>query len=196
MGACMQHRGLCLGLPLVLLAAAGSAFADGAYFSEVAYPKLPEIPAQRAVIAWRGGVETLIVESTLDSESKVVGWVLPLPGEPTRLEKVDPGVLTTLAVAVAPRFVHDLRWPVGLLLLGLLVTVPIILISIFERDPARRRRRLGLAVLLGLLAGVMVLAVAPGFPGAGHLGGGSGEPAVRVVSTEHVGSYDVSVLRA
>jgi hypothetical protein len=66
-----------------MLAAAPAARGDGMYFPEHAFPELPTIPMQRALIVHKGGMETLVVESTFKSGSPGVGWVLPLPAEPT-----------------------------------------------------------------------------------------------------------------
>ncbi len=53
---------------------------DGVYFPEPAIPKMPEVPHQRALIQFRDGIETLVVESSFQSDSNSVGWVLPVPG--------------------------------------------------------------------------------------------------------------------
>jgi hypothetical protein len=47
---------------VVVLAAAATARADGGYVPAVEYPAPPGIPTQRAMILFRGGVETLVVE--------------------------------------------------------------------------------------------------------------------------------------
>ena len=88
-----------LALPLITAA-------DGVYVPPSAYPRMPEIPAQRAIIAHRNGVETLIVESALKSEADRAAWILPLPAEPTEIRPVDPGVLTTAWFCTRPVIRH------------------------------------------------------------------------------------------
>ena len=68
-----------IGILLLLFIAAGrTALADGAFLSERAIKKLPAIPAQSAVIVFRDGQETLIVESALDGEGQSFGCIMPV----------------------------------------------------------------------------------------------------------------------
>ena len=72
---------------MILLAFTLPATGNGKYWPTDAFPKTPTIPTQRAMIVFRDGVETLVVESTFQTDSPGVGWVLPLPGAkniPTR----------------------------------------------------------------------------------------------------------------
>ena len=78
------------------------ALADGGFWPAQAFPKMPEIPAQRAIIAFRDGVETLVVESTVASPSPMVGWTVPLPADPTRIAPVDPGIMNTAWFCTRP----------------------------------------------------------------------------------------------
>ena len=107
-----MRRVVVLGL---LFAAGGSAWADGMYFSPV--PDPPSIPTQRAMIVWRDGVETLVVESTVKTASPDLGWVLPLPAEPRSLDVMDAGTLTCMAscqrpelLSGQPRFMPGPLW--------------------------------------------------------------------------------------
>ena len=63
---------------VAVLAFASDVFGDGCYIPERAVES-PEIPAQRAVLAWKNGQETLVISSALDSESQKLGWIIPLP---------------------------------------------------------------------------------------------------------------------
>ena len=92
----------------VLLPAAAAA--DGFYIPEVRR-KLPDIPLQQAVLSWKGGVETLVVESTLDGEGNSFGWIIPVPSSPRSFEKVSPGLLRTLSFQVQPKLVHPWHVP-------------------------------------------------------------------------------------
>lgn len=84
-----------------------TAFADGCYIPEKAYAKLPDIPLQRVILSYRDGIETLIIESSLDSEDQSFGWIILLPEVPTILEEVSPGFLKTLSSCIQPEITHD-----------------------------------------------------------------------------------------
>ena len=75
---------LCVPLGVALLGS--TALGDGGYWPEPAFPAMPTIPVQRAVVVHRDGVEALVVESAFESPSPNVGWILPLPAEPTELD--------------------------------------------------------------------------------------------------------------
>ena len=84
----------------IILLAGSAALGDGMYKAGVAFPANPTIPSQRALIAWRNGSETLIVESTYQTPSPNVGWILPLSAQPTKLEQADPGLLPSLSMCL------------------------------------------------------------------------------------------------
>ena len=84
---------------LCLLFVCRLSFADGCYIPE-ARKKLPDIPIQRALVEYREGIETLIIESTLDGEGNRFGWIIPVPNEPLRFEKISPGLLKTLSLQI------------------------------------------------------------------------------------------------
>lgn len=165
------------------------AAADGVYMPPVAYPAMPKIPVQRAMIVYRDGVETLIVESTMDTETLDVGWILPLPAEPTKLGVADPGMLTSMVFCLRPRITHDLveLWVWAIVALGLLV--PTALRAALSRKGVTLQW-----LLIWLLLYIVVLAL---LPALGHAGGEAPAAAtVLVRSTQRVGDYNVSVLRA
>ena len=103
----MRHRSILVTVLLFIsfFASCPSSFADGYYVPEL-YVKLPNIPVQRALLKYRDGVETLIVESTLDGPGQKFGWIIPVPNFPQRFEKVTPGVLKTLSVSLQPTITH------------------------------------------------------------------------------------------
>ncbi|MHC5054745.1 MAG: hypothetical protein ACYTKD_08510 [Planctomycetota bacterium] len=70
----------------IALLACPPALADGKYFPERAVEKPVAIPSQRAVIRFKDSRETRIIESAAESDSKSLGWVIPLPAEPDRVE--------------------------------------------------------------------------------------------------------------
>ena len=85
--------------------------ADGKMFPEIAYKIPPKIPSQKAIIVYKDGIEKLIIESSLDGQGKEFGWVIPLPAEPNNFEKVSPGLIKTLSLAIQPEITHDLTQP-------------------------------------------------------------------------------------
>ncbi len=90
------------------LLSASAALGDGCYIPERAVRKIPEIPVQHAVLSWKDGVETLVIASALDSEAQTVGWIIPVPAVPERIEKETPGTLKTLDFCIQPKITHDL----------------------------------------------------------------------------------------
>lgn len=91
----------CLSLLLPLLAAI--ALGDGMMLKIGTRPGVPDLPYQRAVVSYRDGVQTLIVDSRLGGDEKGDHvWVLPLPAAPTKIEVVDPMYLDQMFRAGAP----------------------------------------------------------------------------------------------
>ncbi|MCA9244962.1 MAG: DUF2330 domain-containing protein [Phycisphaerales bacterium] len=81
----------------------------------------PLIRSQRAVVAWKDGIETMIVQSDVavgEKTAKDYGWILPLPAEPTSIEACAPGTLKLLSAAFGPRFSEG---PGGFLWLAILI---------------------------------------------------------------------------
>jgi hypothetical protein len=165
------------------------AVADGVYIPPVAYPVMPKIPVQRAMIVYRDGVETLIVESTMDTETLDVGWILPLPAEPTKLDVADGGMLTSLAFCLRPAITHDLHdlWVWAIVALGLLVPSAL-------RAALSRKGLTMQWLLIWLLLYIIVVGLLPALGSAG--GEAPATATVLVRSTQRVGDYSVSVLRA
>ncbi len=185
----------------VLLLPGAPVRADGLFMKDRAFPVPPGIPAQRALIVHRDGVESLVVESSLDAAGQTFGWVLPIPARPTALEEVTSGALDTLDLATRPRVVTrdslaELLIPAALALL---------LIAVLRRyEAARDRRRESggpvksgvLTVLLCLLAVLFAMVAIPNLH-AGKLGIAGVEVAgVRASDAQRVGNYETVVLEA
>ena len=84
-----------------------SALADGKFWPETkAYRKDVGIPSQRALVRFRDGRETLVIESAAESESPGLGWVIPLPTVPDRMEVVRPGLFESLSFCLRPEITH------------------------------------------------------------------------------------------
>jgi len=92
---------------VVMLLIAANAYADGVYIPERAFRKLPEIPTQRAIISYKNGVETLIVESALRAEGQSFGWIIPLPTEPIELKKAPIELLNVFSSNTQPEIIHE-----------------------------------------------------------------------------------------
>jgi len=177
-------RVLLLGL-IAMLLMASVALADGCYMPEQAIKKIPEIPAQRAVIAWRDGAETLVVSSALDSESQRLGWIIPLPGVPTEIEKTSPGMIKTLDFCLQPIITHDLTQLVVLTITIVLVANLIMGTFLFKR----KYFSLVLTVICILFV-LYSLTLAASSSSTGTVNSG-----LLVEKTVSAGSYEISVLR-
>ncbi len=174
---------------LVVLAFASVALGDGCYIPERAVLKIPEIPAQRAVLSWRDGQETLLISSALDSESQKLGWIIPLPAVPKTIEKQTPGALKTLDFCIQPEITHDLYPQVIFAVYAFFVVNLVLATLLFKKTD-----RLGF-----LLIELFFFAVVPALmlPAVG-----AGRPSITkaanalVEKTATVGSYQISILRA
>lgn len=178
----------CCLVVVALLVLASDVLADGCYIPERAIRKIPEIPAQCAVLAWKDGQETLVISSALDSESQRLGWIIPLPSVPTTIEKQSPGALKTLNFCIQPEITHDLhsglKFAVYVFVVGNLVLATLLF----------REKPLGLLLIefffLGLLPSLMLPASGPMRPMASKAAN------VQVEKSVSVGAYDVSVLKS
>lgn len=168
-----------------------TALADGIYIPPKAYRKLPAIQSQRALLKWKDDQETLVIASTLDSESQSLGWIIPLPAVPGEIAKADPGALKTLSFCVQPRITHDLSEEARFATLSALFAILAVATLLF------RKQRLGdlLALLLLLLFLFLLFGLLmPVY----SLGGSSVRKpsSLRVEKTAKVGSYEIAVLSA
>jgi hypothetical protein len=184
-------RFFAVALPLVLVAFTSPALADGGYWPRHAYAALPSIPAQRALIVHKDGMETLTVESTFDTPSPDVGWILPLPAEPTKIEVADSGTLTSLAVLLGPQVIHDL-WDIGDVILPIVIWLVVLVLYLALSKQGRDPVEVITAVTVTLITFFLLWGL---FSPAGSAGVKAAH-AVQVVSAQKVGSYDVSILRA
>ncbi len=170
---------------LVVLAFASVALGDGVYIPQRAVRKVPDIPAQRAVLSWRNGQETLLISSALDSASQKLGWIIPLPAVPKSIEKQLPGGLKTLDFCIQPKITHDL-YPLVLFAVYAFFVINLALATLLFK----KRDRLGYLLIELLLFGVVPSLMLPA------LGASAPRAArVQILKTATVGSYHISVLR-
>ena len=172
---------------LLVVLFTSAVFGDGCYIPERAIRRIPEIPAQRAVVAWKDGVETLVISSSLDSESQKLGWLIPLPSVPRTMEKESPGALKTLNFCIQPKITHDLWLEIKGVLFIVLVGNLLLGTMIFRRNhfPAL----LLLLLMLSCLWSLMLPAI-----GAVNLTSVKAAN-VSVEKSAKVGSYDINVLK-
>jgi hypothetical protein len=160
--------------------------ADGIYIPARATRKLPDIPTQRALLVWKDGTETLVISSSLNSESQKLGWIIPLPATPTVMEKADPGGLKTLAFCVQPKITHDLWQEAKWLTIGTGWFFLLVVIGTFA--PKRLPFFLVVSFLL-LIFSSLLLSAGLGISGASIAG-------VHAEKTAQVGAYEITVLKA
>jgi len=173
----------------ILFGFAGMAMADGGFYSEKAFAKKPTIPVQRAVLVYKGGVETLTIESALEAEGKQFGWVIPLPNVPTKFEKSSPGFLKTLSLVVGPKIGHDYT---GLIILAGQLAV---LVTIWSLILWLTGYRLLDLLLLIVISELVVSTMMPALGGAGMSPAMKTE-GVMVREAIDIGSYSIQVVEA
>jgi len=173
----------------VLLLATASALADGKFFPLLKVVDEPGIQAQRALISYRDSIETLIVQSDIDHAGKSLGWVLPLPAEPTSIEACEPYTLTLLSSAVGP---HVADYPGKLIA----VSVLFLLIALVYCKPilAPSRKLILSSALRAIFLVFVILFVAfLLMPTLGLSSGPIGD--IDILQTARAGVYDVTVIR-
>ena len=172
---------------------AGDAFADGKVFPAKAYRTSPTIHSQRAILTFKDGQETLVIESSFEGEGKEFGWVIPLPAKPTNFEEASKGFLETLSMTIQPNIIHDVSQSL-LTLFGLTAIVGFYFIVTLFIDSKRRVFKL-LLLLVFLFFGTFFL-----MPTLGHVEAGgnpsSNRRGVDVLDVQEVGSFGLVVLEA
>lgn len=170
---------------IAFLLSASVAYGDGCYIPERAVRKIPEIVAQRAVLSWKDGVETLVISSALDSEAQTLGWIIPVPAIPTTMEKATPGALKTLDFCIQPKITHDLSQEIR-------ATIWVVLLfNLFVSTQLFRQKWVhGLLVLLFVL-----LLLLPMLLSMAGVAPATLASTLHVETTATVGSYAISVLR-
>jgi hypothetical protein len=170
------------------------AYADGKFYPERAYKKPPAIPSQRAILVYRDGVEKLTIESALEGQGHSFGWVIPLPSKPTKFEKVSPGLLKTLSLAVQPELTHDLTTMLDwLTLAGVILSLSYLFVLV--------RKPKGFAGYCFIVLGVVSVAIAlmPTLQKTGHRDAGFASEAVggvKIHDVQKIGNYELAVLDA
>jgi len=165
------------------------AWADGCYMPQQAVLKIPEIPAQRAIVSWKDGTETLLIASALDSESQKLGWVIPLPSVPETIDKASPGVLKTLSSCLQPEITHDLYPSVFMSIIVVALATLITAMVLFWK--CSLVEILTVLLILFVLSSGLFPAISTAGPTRTTIGG-----AIEIEMTASVGAYDIAILRS
>jgi hypothetical protein len=164
---------------------------DGKYFPEKVYKASPSIPAQRALLVYKDGVETLVIESALQGQGKNFGWVIPVPAKPTEFEKASAGFLDTLSLNLQPMIIDKPPMIVGTsCFIAVIATV-----CYFMTVCKWPRSSLGSTVFLLVILLVLGALFMPNL-GVNPSGTSTSMNPIRVVETSDVGDYVLTVLEA
>jgi hypothetical protein len=177
-----------------LILVAPNAAGDGVILPEQINVQTPAIPAQRAFLSFRVGVEVLMIESTFNGEGNSFAWIIPVPATPMRMEVGSAGFLETLNVKFRPKMVVTQRKSSREFMLAQCVAVLTVLwaLVVIVRRPS---------LLRFSFVYVTVLAVGTSFVFVhtkmrGTLGVPPEAGRVRIERTTVVGDYQVDVLQA
>jgi len=191
---------------LIVAAAAVQSIADGKMFWREKIP--PRIPYQRALVLFRDGTETLVLQSRYEipetSEKTTLGWVVPVPAVP-EVASIPADEATRLfrdlSMNSRPRITSVSNIATDLFLLLLIIvaclsvlTLLLCLLSFvvpFSRRFIQHRGELAGCSLLSLFCCFFMTLF---FAGSATLGGKSS--GVDVIAEHRVGIYDVRVVRA
>jgi len=168
-------------------------YADGKFYPDKAYKVPPAIPSQRAILVYRKGIEKLIIESALDGQGQEFGWIIPLSSKPTEFEKVSPGLIKTLSLAIQPKITHDLTKTLENLYI-IAASIGLWCLLILAKKPKKLP-----AMFLLLLVFIASILLMPTLHKAGRGGGGLDSgiiPGVKVHDIQKIGSYELAVLEA
>lgn len=168
-------------------------FADGKYFPAKAYRTSPTIHSQRAILKYKDGQETLVIESSFDGEGQEFGWVIPLPAKPTNFEEASSGFLQTLSVTVQPNIIHDVTGGFTYIF-GMTGIAGVFFILTLFVNSKRNIFKLFLLFVLLFSLGISVFMPALGKAGGG--GTSSGRRGIHVLNVQEVGSFGLVVLEA
>ncbi len=168
---------VCLGI----LVCSGRASADGCFVAPTANVKIT-IPDQEALIHYRDGVETLVIETRFNAEGDRFAWLVPLPAMP-QIAPVTTGVFPTLRILFQPRVVHNID---AYYVAAILIAFPAICLLC-------RKYRVFLWYTALLFLGSILL---PSFGTAGSLGSATptGADSVKVHARQFVGSYEIATV--
>ncbi len=135
-------------IAILWIGAITSLHADGIILPPIAAPEVT-MPDQRALLVWRDGVETLVIESRFVSADDHFAWVVPLPARP-EIRPATSGTLPSLQAVFRPRIIPPVA--LGFLVPALFFCLPLLLLFCFEAARARIIYSRTIAIMLGLAA--------------------------------------------
>ncbi|MCP4712983.1 MAG: DUF2330 domain-containing protein, partial [Planctomycetes bacterium] len=168
-------------------------YGDGKFIPLAVTKTVPAIPSQRAILVYREGVETLVIESTLEGEGEEFGWVIPLPSKPTDFAKVSPGLIKTMSLVLQPEITDDKSQTVSSSARFFLVVLILVIFRLASRGWKLYAKLLSLLVIMIFCFFLFIPTMGKTFGGGVNIQGAVND-GVEVVKFEQVGSYDVAVL--
>lgn len=188
-----------LAAALIVACTTATALADGKMFWREKVP--PSIPYQRALILYRDGTETLVLQSRYAipeaGEKTTLGWVVPVPAVPEiasmPADKAS-RLFMFLSMSSRPRVTSISTMLLGYLFLAVFAIVSITsllcIMSFVVPMPSwfkdKRGKAAGLSIICLFLWGLLLPS----------LSSARGSPGVDVISEQCVGIYDVRVVRS
>jgi hypothetical protein len=170
-------------MPVLLLAFCSICSADGYIMPKVRI-KPPDMPIQRALVKYRGGIETLIIEATFEGEGNNFGWIIPVPSVPQKFERVSPGLLNTLSYQLNYKIKHR-PWELGVFIF----MVALLALNCFT------------FILTGWSGGwvsltltVIAVMVIPQYRIFGA--SSTDSPGIKLVGKEAIGNYEIFIIEA
>lgn len=200
----MTRRACFIATLLLLLCA--NALADGKMF----WPReaAPTIPYQRAVVHFKDGVETLLLQSGYslpledDEETEPVGWVVPVPVVPelasASADEAAYSVFAILDGASRPSVIQIIGVVLEVLfylsasafVVGLLLLIVLVYSGFYETRPKWRVAN-GCLVILAPLLALFALLIA----GSTRYASPDATASVEVLDERQVGAYHARVIR-
>jgi hypothetical protein len=147
------------------------------------------IPAQRALIYYADGRQTLVVETALDGPGTNFAWVIPLPAVPV-IEEVSSGLFPTLSHIFQPHVIVRIRpWWLYLCVLGLAVGA---LLALYRHHRTWAVLASATVLVVAVLTGVLARSPTPGT----NIDVGLFNDTVRQLSRHQASVYEVAVFEA
>jgi hypothetical protein len=164
---------------LAVLCGAASVFADGRVYPAV--DETASIPDQQALIHWKAGVETLVIETRFQGSGRDFAWLIPTPARPEILP-ITTGLFPTIRAMLRPEL-HETESLQGMAAVGVLASIVAFLMCVLRGWSQRV-----LLLICVLLGGFCLL------PSLGKARGIAPGEGVEVLDRRIVGAFDTATL--